>query len=163
MEPVNVAQPCDGSPNLGDNDPARRFVNRRAQFNQALADALECDLVEGLTDEATIGQLAGILYELDSQGRIKIESKVEARARGVLSPDRADVLMLALGRPREKFEIYLVPNRPIRSGGSSSPMSGFPTGFVEVPYDENDDRPRSRREQFDAVFGSLGPRRFRGF
>src|SRR5207253_8373081 len=52
--------------------------------------ALERDQIEGLTDEATIGQLAGILYQFDSQGRIKIESKEKARARGVSSPDRAE-------------------------------------------------------------------------
>jgi hypothetical protein len=49
-----------------------------------------------LIDEETIGQLSGILYELDSQGRIRIEAKDKARARGVPSPDRADALMLAI-------------------------------------------------------------------
>jgi hypothetical protein len=34
-----------------------------------LADAFELDQVEGLVDDATIGQLAGILYEFNSQGR----------------------------------------------------------------------------------------------
>jgi hypothetical protein len=97
-------------------------------------------------------------------GRIKIESKADARARGVPSPDRADALMYALGQPYQKMEIILVPNRPIRSSGSgssSSPMSPFSTGFVEVPDNGDDDRPRSRREQLEAVFGRLG--RWRGF
>ena len=57
-----------------------------------------------MTDEETIGQLAGILYELDSQGRMKIESKEKARARGVPSPDRAEALMLALCKPPQKYE-----------------------------------------------------------
>lgn len=69
---------------------------RRACFYQNLADAFERDQVEGLIDEETIGQLSGILYELDSQGRIRIEAKDKARARGVPSPDRADALMLAI-------------------------------------------------------------------
>jgi hypothetical protein len=34
--------------------------------------------------------LAGLLYEIDSQGRMKIESKESARARGLPSPDRAE-------------------------------------------------------------------------
>ena len=55
-------------------------------------------------DEETIGQLSNILYEVDSQGRMKIESKEDARKRGVTSPDRADALMLALCKPYEKFE-----------------------------------------------------------
>jgi hypothetical protein len=96
VELVKVGMPCPTKPHMGDNDPARRFVNLRACFYQALADAFERDQVEGLIDEETIGQLSGILYELDSQGRIRIEAKDKARARGVPSPDRADALMLAI-------------------------------------------------------------------
>jgi hypothetical protein len=96
VELVKVGMPCESMPHLGENDPARRFVNLKACFYQALADALERDQVDGLTDEETIGQLAGIRRELDSRGRMKIESKEQARARGVPSPDRADALMLAL-------------------------------------------------------------------
>jgi hypothetical protein len=64
-----------------------------------LADALEHDELQGLSDETTIGQLAGILYEIDSHGRLKIEPKERARERGVPSPDRAEALMLALCKP----------------------------------------------------------------
>jgi hypothetical protein len=53
--------------------------------------------VSGLTDRTTIGQLVGILSEIDSRGRLKIQSKEEAAKRGVPSPDRAEALMLALG------------------------------------------------------------------
>ena len=72
--------PCEARPELGENDPARRFVNYKAQLYQELADAFEHDQVDGLTDEATVGQLAGLLYEIDSHGRIEIESKEKARA-----------------------------------------------------------------------------------
>jgi len=71
--------------------------------------AFERDQVEGLLDETTIGQLAGLLYEFDSQGRMKIESKEKARERGVVSPDRADALMLALCKaPYESLADSLV-------------------------------------------------------
>jgi phage terminase large subunit len=96
VELVKVGIPCATMPHMGENDPARRFVNLRACFYQALADAFERDQVQGLIDEETIGQLSGLLYELDSQGRIRIEAKEKARARGVPSPDRADALMLAI-------------------------------------------------------------------
>jgi phage terminase large subunit len=109
VELVNVAMPCESKPRWGENDPARRFVNLRACYFQALADAFERDQVEGLTDETTIGQLAGLLYEFDSQGRIKIESKEKARERGVPSPDRADALMLALCKPYESLAASLAP------------------------------------------------------
>src|SRR5208337_4276601 len=67
------------------------------------------DQVDGLTDEETIGQLAGIRWELDSQGRIKIESKERARERGVPSPDRAEALMLAVCKPPQKYEYTAAP------------------------------------------------------
>ncbi len=106
VEMVNVGMPCESRPQMGENDPARRFVNLKACFYQTLADAIERDLVDGLMDEETIAQLSGILYELDSQGRMKIEAKEKARARGVPSPDRAEALMLALCKPPQKIEYY---------------------------------------------------------
>ena len=48
-------------------------------------------------DDTTIGQLAGILYEINSHGQQLIEPKKKAAERGVPSPDRAEALMLALG------------------------------------------------------------------
>lgn len=137
VELINVGLPCESKPNLGEGDPSRRFANQKAQFYQELADAFEHSQVEGLSDEETIGQLAGILYEIDSQGRVKIESKEAARARGVISPDRAEALMLALCKPPQKFEFYLVRDLPLDRSRSS-----------ELPYDDDDDdyrSPRSRR------------------
>ena len=59
VELVKVGMPCASKPHMGDNDPARRFVNLRACYYQSLADAFERDQVEGLIDEKTIGQLSG--------------------------------------------------------------------------------------------------------
>jgi len=151
---VNVAQACESKPNLRENDPAARFVNQKAQFYQTLADAFECDKVEGLTDEATIGQLAGLLYEIDSQGRIKIESKEQARARGVPSPDRAEALMLALCKPPEIFEYYSIRDLPrLRAEAAASDeyrsfWSPF-GGFREVIGKEHpEDYPSVRRRRW---------------
>jgi hypothetical protein len=133
--------PCESNPRLGEDDPGRRCVNLRAEFCQALADAFERDQVEGLTDEATIGQLAGLLYELDSQGRTKIESKEKARARGVSSPDRADALMLALCRPYQKFEFQSIRDHQQRRSKSAGPdpRANPYWGFEEVSDDNEDD------------------------
>jgi hypothetical protein len=82
--------------------------------------AFERDQVEGLFDETTIGQLAGLLYEFDSHGRMKIESKDNARERGVPSPDRADALMLALCKaPYESLAASLAFTRRGQYPGSS--------------------------------------------
>ena len=114
VELINVGMTCESKPHWRENDPARRFLNLKASFYQALADAFEHDQVEGLTDETTMGQLAGLLYEIDSLGRTKIESKEDARKRGVPSPDRADALMLALGE--------LPPFYEYRSGREIDPQ-----------------------------------------
>jgi phage terminase large subunit len=100
---INVGMSCDNKPEMGENNPAQRFVNSKALYYQTLADLFERNEIEGLTDETTIGQLASLLYEVDSQGRIRIESKEKARVRGVGSPDRAEALMLALGKPFERL------------------------------------------------------------
>jgi hypothetical protein len=51
--------------------------------------------VSGLDDEVSIAQLASLRYEINPRGQVQIESKEEARKRGVKSPDRAEALMLA--------------------------------------------------------------------
>jgi phage terminase large subunit len=146
VELVNVAMPCESKPNFGENDPARRFVNLKASYYQALADAFQRDQIEGLTDETTIGQLAGILYEIDSHGRMKIESKESARQRGVRSPDRAEALMLALCQPPQKFEYFTMSNPP---GGNRA----FP---FDDDFDPDDHIGGSRRGFWDAAAGNLG-------
>jgi len=149
VEMINVAMACESSPQLGENDPARRVVNLKACFYQELADAFERGHIEGLADEATIGQLAGLLYELDSQGRMKVESKEKARARGVPSPDRAEALMLALCKPRPEYAFY-----------SSRDLPRLRQDSGENPFDEDDYRsPRSRR--WDGWEGGSLARHFR--
>ena len=148
VELINVAMACESDPQLGENDPAVRFVNLKACFYQTLADALERDQIEGLTDETTIGQLAGLLSEFDAHGRMKLESKEQARARGVRSPDRADALMLALCKPRQKFEYYSVRDLRRWTSGrtdvSNISITEHARGFRELPYDEDDGPYRSR-------------------
>jgi hypothetical protein len=103
-------------------------VNLKASLYQALADAFEHDQIEGLSDETTIGQLAGLLTEVDSHGRMKIESKEEARKRGVPSPDGADALMLALCKPprRSSFIRFTISHEgglPPRLDGAITPKT----------------------------------------
>jgi phage terminase large subunit len=101
VELVQVGLPSRSQPKLGENDPMKRFANEKARFYQNVADAFERDEVDGLLDEETIAQLADLQYEIDSRGRIKIESKDDARARRSSSPDRAEALMLAIGDRRK--------------------------------------------------------------
>jgi hypothetical protein len=158
VELVNVAMSCDSKPRWGESDPARRFLNLRACFYQELADAFERDHVEGLIDQTTIGQFAGLLYEFDSQGRIKIESKESARGRGVPSPDRADALMLACCKSSQKLEFYLTgdPRRPKpNSTGLGSPGNHPATGFVDLGDDQGDDPGNGRPDPWGGWVGKL--------
>jgi hypothetical protein len=102
VELVNVSRACEDLPQFAENNPALRFVNLKAQYYQTLADAFELNHVYGFTDDVTLGQLANLLYEIDSQGRIRIEPKEKARLRGITSPDRAEALMLAIGKPFQR-------------------------------------------------------------
>ena len=72
-----------------------KFSNRKAELYWALRERLQQGDMAGLTDEMTIAQLAGIRYKHNARGQVVIESKDEARKRGVKSPDRAEAVMLS--------------------------------------------------------------------
>lgn len=46
-------------------------------------------------DRTTRGQLSTVMYEISNKGKIRIEDKDHAKARGVKSPDRAEALVMA--------------------------------------------------------------------
>ena len=70
----------------------------KAELYWGLRQRFQAGDVAGLTDERTIGQLAGIRYRHTARGQVEIERKEDARKRGVKSPDRAEAVMLALAR-----------------------------------------------------------------
>jgi hypothetical protein len=72
-----------------------RYRNLKAQLYWSLRERFQNGAVSGLDDEVAIAQLASIRYEINPRGQVQIESKEEARKRGVKSPDRAEALMLA--------------------------------------------------------------------
>jgi phage terminase large subunit len=79
------------------SDP-EKYYNLKAELYWRLRLRAESGDLAGLTDEMTISQLAGIRYRHNSRGQIMIESKEDARKRGVKSPDRAEALMLAFAK-----------------------------------------------------------------
>jgi phage terminase large subunit len=82
--------------NVGEaaQDP-EKYANRKAELYWGLRERLQQGDISGLDDEKAIGQLAGIRYKHNPRGQILIESKEDARKRGVKSPDRAESVMLA--------------------------------------------------------------------
>lgn len=72
-----------------------QFVNAKAEGYWCLREFFERGAVRGLEDEETKAQLSSIRYFHTAAGRVQIESKDDARKRGVASPDRAEAMMLA--------------------------------------------------------------------
>lgn len=71
------------------------FANLKAEFFWGLRMRYEREDARGVMDETAIGQLAGIRYKHNARGQVVIESKDDAKKRGVKSPDRAEAVMLA--------------------------------------------------------------------
>lgn len=94
-----------------------KFANLKAELYWGLRMKLEQGEIGGLTDEKAMGQLAGILYRIRSDGKTQIETKDEARARGVKSPDRAEAIMLAFA------EIGILPHVRIEGLTKASQFS----------------------------------------
>ena len=67
----------------------------KAQLYWALRDRFREGDIAGLPDDETITQLASLRYHQDTRNRVVIETKDQARARGIGSPDRAEAIMLA--------------------------------------------------------------------
>lgn len=76
-----------------------KFANLKAELYWGLRLRAQANELSSLTDEKCIGQLAGIRYWHNARGQVVIESKDEAKKRGVKSPDRAESVMLAFAEP----------------------------------------------------------------
>lgn len=89
---------------LPSTDP-EKYANAKAELYWGLRLRFQAGDVAGLNDQTAISQLAGILYAHNARGQIVIESKEQARKRGVKSPDRAEALMLAFAAPRAAWTV----------------------------------------------------------
>lgn len=73
-----------------------RFKDSRSEQYWNLRERLEKGEIDiDPADDDLASQLLSLKYEVDSRGRIKVESKDDMRKRGLPSPDRADALMYA--------------------------------------------------------------------
>jgi hypothetical protein len=70
------------------------YDNLKAQLCWGLRLRLQRGEFAGLADDRAIAQLTSIRYSHNSRGKVQIESKEDARKRGVKSPDRAEAIML---------------------------------------------------------------------
>jgi ribosomal protein S27AE len=74
---------------------SEKFFNKKAEVYWGFRMRVEAGDVAGLVDERAITQLVGVRYSHNPRGQVVIESKEDARKRGVKSPDRAEAVILA--------------------------------------------------------------------
>jgi len=75
----------------------RRYTNWRAHIYFELKRMMHLGEIDlDPADENLIDEYRGIVYEHDTRGRIKIESKDDMKRRGVKSPDRGDATTYAV-------------------------------------------------------------------
>jgi hypothetical protein len=96
--PVNVSERAKDSQKFR-NIRAELWWNGRGMLQPSKDNVQEIRLS---VERKVATQLAGPTYKADSAGRIQIESKQDMKRRGVLSPDRAEAILLALYEPPSK-------------------------------------------------------------
>lgn len=74
---------------------AVRFDDNKAEAYWTAREFFENLEICGLEDLETKAQLGTVMYEITNRGKIAIESKKKAKARGISSPDRAEALIQA--------------------------------------------------------------------
>lgn len=80
----------------------KRFLNLRAQLYWELRERFERGQVDlDPNDRATAAELVSLRYKRTSKGQIQIESKDDAKRRGVPSPNRAEAVMLTFAEEPE--------------------------------------------------------------
>lgn len=99
--PVREVNVGEGSAIVDDHGNAK-YSNLKAELYWSLRERFRDGDVTGLVDRVAASQLAGLLYKHDPKGRVVIESKEDARKRGVKSPDRAEAIMLAFAPQQQR-------------------------------------------------------------
>ena len=113
---VNVGSAPTNAATTKPTDRKMRYANLKAELYWSLRERFREGGIVGITDPLMISQLAGIRYGQTSTGKTEIESKDEARKRGVKSPDRAEMLMLCYA-----------------PGGAPVAMSGYDPSPANAP------------------------------
>ena len=92
-----------------------KYVNKRAEMWGQMKDWLSESPVQLPDDDVLQADLCGLRYDYDSHGRLRLESKEDAKKRGIRSPDMADSLALTWAMPVRKApnsSLVIEPYRP---------------------------------------------------
>ena len=87
------------------------FANAKAEAYWRTREYMRDGSMRGVLDEDCQAQLSDVRYRERLNGKIEIEHKDEARARGSRSPDRAEALVMAFHQivPRHQTIVYSAP------------------------------------------------------
>lgn len=97
-----------------------KYVNKRAEMWGLLKDWLTEKPAQIPDDNRLETDLCGLRYNYDSKGRLKLESKDDAKKRGIKSPDDGDALALTFAFPVARAEVV--------TGSYKAPVATVP-GF----------------------------------
>lgn len=84
---------------------ANKYMNKRAEMWGELKQWLADEPCKIPDSDSLHADLCGLKYKFDSNSRLKMESKDEAKKRGVRSPDEADALCLTFAIPNTQKTI----------------------------------------------------------
>lgn len=84
--------------NSAEKSITKNYYNKRAEGYYKLQEILQRGQLQLMNDEKQTQQLLSIRFEFHSDGRKKIVSKEKLKKEGIVSPDRADALMMAVSQ-----------------------------------------------------------------
>jgi|SRR5579863_3339239 len=104
---VNVARAANNQ---------EQFLNLRAELWHEMREWFNQDMPVQIPDDPELQkELCGLGYEYNSSGRLVIESKKDAKKRGMNSPDKADSLMLTFAYGQHagtsSYQANVIPER----------------------------------------------------
>jgi len=107
-----------------------RYVNRIAEVWWRMREAFVAGMIDIENDDALISQITTRTYELQSDAKIRLESKVKMKERGAPSPDEADALAMTfgadIGTPAKRIDRF------------AQTRSRHPMGFQDDRYRDTD-------------------------
>ena len=80
-----------------------KYFNQNAEVWWAMREWFLAGAATIPKDPALIGQVSSRMYEIQSDRKVKLESKDDMRKRGVRSPDEADALAMTFVQVRRQF------------------------------------------------------------
>lgn len=83
---------------------AEKYFNKRAEMWGCLKEWLLDEPISIPDSDSLHADLCGLKYKFDSNSRLRLESKEEAKKRGIRSPDEADSLCLTFAMPSSSYE-----------------------------------------------------------